>query len=268
VLEEIIETKRKSAYVVEQILAAIERGEYKQGDKLPPERTIAQQMNVSRNCVREALSALQIAHVLESRVGAGTYVKNPAGAKVDIGQVIGLAKDSKDLLEIWEARKEIEIVLVKLAIDRATSDDLANIASYIEEMRAAVRAEDPQEYLAANERFHLSIADSADNLPLRSALQALHGFTNRELLDEVNIGYVVEGMEKSLREHEDILNAIRNRDEQAGAKAMQVHFRELEGYFENKYLAEANAKSGVAKETNTGGATRAHGLSGYEGERQ
>jgi len=51
VFEEIIETKRKSIYVVEQILAAIKRGDYKQGDKLPPERTIAEQMNVSRNLI-------------------------------------------------------------------------------------------------------------------------------------------------------------------------------------------------------------------------
>ena len=236
--KEIIETKRKNAYAVEQILAAIERGEYKQGDKLPPERMIAEQMNVSRNCVREALSVLQIAHILESKVGAGTYVRNPAGAKVDIGQVIGLVKDTKDLWEIWEARKEIEIVLVKLAIDRATSEDLTHIACHLGEMRDAFRAKDTQKYLAANERFHLSIANSADNLPLQSALQALHGFTNKELLNDVNIGYVIEGMEKSLREHEDILSAIRDRDKQAGTKAMQVHFRELESYFENKYLAE------------------------------
>jgi GntR family transcriptional repressor for pyruvate dehydrogenase complex len=234
--KEIPEPKKKSSYVAEQILAAIRRGEYKQGDKLPPERTIAQQMNVSRNCVREALSALQIAHILYSRVGAGTYVKNPAGAEVDIGQVIGLAKDSQDLLEIWEAREEIEIALVKLAIDRATSEDLAKIARHLGVMRDAVRAKDTQRYLDANERFHLSIAVSANNLPLKSALQALQGFTNKELLDDVNNGYVIESMEKSLREHEDILSAIRNGDEGGGTKAIRAHFKELEDYFKSKYL--------------------------------
>jgi len=239
--EEIIETKRKSAYVVEQILVAIKRGEYKQGDRLPPERTIAEQMNVSRNCVREALSALQIAHILESKVGAGTYVRNPAGARVDIGQVIGLVKDSKDLLEIWEARKEIEIVLMKLAIERATASDLATIREWLEEMRDTVHNQDAEQYLAANEKFHLAIADSANNLALKNALQAFHTFTNKELLDGVNVGYVVEGMEKSLREHEDILRAIRDRDKPAGVAAIQAHFKELENYFESKYLGETES---------------------------
>ncbi len=234
--KEISRSKRKSAYVAEQILAAIKRGEYKKGDRLPAERAIAEQMKVSRNCVREALSALQLSSILESKVGAGTYVRNPVDSKVDIEQALNLAKDTKDLVEIWEARKEIEIVLVKLAIDRATSEDLVNITRHLEEMRDAVRAEDPQGYLAANETFHLAIADSANNLPLQSALRALHAFTNKELLDNVNVGYVIEGMEKSLREHKNILESIRNGDKPGAAEAINAHFRELESYFETKYL--------------------------------
>jgi len=102
VFKKITETKTRTAHVVDQILAVIRRGEYKEGDGLPPERIIAQQMNVSRNCVREALSALQIGNILETKVGAGTYVRNPTGAEVDMGQVLSLAKDSRDLLQIWE----------------------------------------------------------------------------------------------------------------------------------------------------------------------
>jgi len=55
-----IETKRKSTYAAEQIVEAIRRGRYRVGDKLPPEREIAEQMGVSRPSVREAISALQI----------------------------------------------------------------------------------------------------------------------------------------------------------------------------------------------------------------
>jgi len=234
--EAIDELKRKSAYVAEQILASIKCGEYKQGDRLPPERTIAEQMNVSRNCVREALSALQITHILATKVGSGTYVNNAVKSKVDIGKAMMLAKDSKDLLEIWEARKEIEIVLIKLAIERATASDLSTITDYQEEMRDSAHSQDVKEYLAANEKFHLAIADSANNLALKNALEALHGFTNKELLDDVNVGYVIEGMGKSLREHEDILRAIRDQDKAAGVAAIQAHFKELESYFESKYL--------------------------------
>lgn len=234
--KEISRLKRKSAYVAEQILAAIRRGEYKKGDRLPAERAIAEQMKVSRNCVREALSALQLSSILESKVGAGTYVRNPVDSKVDIERALNLAKDTKDLVEIWEARREIEIVLIRLAIERATPADLNEIADHLEEMRRAVSARDQQQYLAANEKFHLSIADSADNLPLRNALQALYSYTNKELLDHVNTGYVIAGMEKSLREHEHILESIRNADKPGAAEAINAHFRELERYLETKYL--------------------------------
>jgi len=242
VFREISNLKRKSAYVAEQILAAIKCGEYKKGDRLPAERVIAEQMKVSRNCVREALSALQLSSILESKVGAGTYVRNPVDSKVDIERALNLAKDTKDLVEIWEARKEIEIVLIRLAIERATPTDLKKITDHLEEMTTAVSARDQQEYLAANEKFHLSIANSADNLPLRNALQALYSFTNKKLLDNVNTGYVIEGMEKSLREHEDILESIRNGDESGAAEAINAHFRELESYFETKYLGRLEEK--------------------------
>jgi len=236
VFKEISNLKRKSAYVAEQILAAMRRGEYKKGDRLPAERVIAEQMKVSRNCVREALSALQLSNILQSKVGAGTYVRNPISTKINIERALNLAKDTKDLVEIWEARKEIEIVLIKLAIERATPIDLKQITKHLEEMRVAVSARNQREYLAANESFHLSIANSADNLPLRNALQALYNFTNQELLDNVNTGYVVEGMEKSLREHTRILDSIRNGDKSGATKAINAHFRELESYFETKYL--------------------------------
>jgi len=234
--KKIPEPKKKSIYVAEQIIAAIRRGEYKQGDKLPPERTIAQQMNVSRNCVREALSALQITHILATRVGAGTYVDNPVGSEVDIEKALRLARDGKDLLEIWEARKEIEIALIKLAINRATPEDIAKISYHLEEMRAAVSVRDINRYLDANKAFHLAIAAGADNLPLRNAVEVLQDYTDKQILNDVNKAYVVDGMEKSLQEHEDILNAIRNGDNVAGTKAIKAHFKELEDYFESKYL--------------------------------
>ncbi|MBI3998745.1 MAG: FadR family transcriptional regulator, partial [Armatimonadetes bacterium] len=69
-----IATKRKSALVAEQLIEAIRSNVYRVGSRLPPERVIAEQMGVSRPSVREALSALQLAGVLESRPGDGTYV--------------------------------------------------------------------------------------------------------------------------------------------------------------------------------------------------
>jgi len=69
-------------------MSAIKQGEYQIGDKLPSERDIAEQMKVSRNSVREALSALQIVGVIESRPGTGTYIRNNVMDKANIDQAV------------------------------------------------------------------------------------------------------------------------------------------------------------------------------------
>jgi DNA-binding GntR family transcriptional regulator len=151
-----------------------------------------------------------------------------------------LAREGKDLLEIWEARKEIEIALIKLAISRASPEDIAEVSHRLEDMRAAVGMRDINRYLHANKEFHLAIAAGADNLPLRNAAEVLQDYTDKQILNDVNKAYVVDGMDKSLREHEDILDAIRSRDPGAGTKAIQAHFKELEEYFKDKYLGGIN----------------------------
>jgi GntR family transcriptional repressor for pyruvate dehydrogenase complex len=112
-----IATKRKSVRVAEQITEAIRKNVYNTGDRLPPERLIAEQMGVSRPSVREALSALQIAGVLESRAGDGTYVVSRADRQ-DAG--ILLLEEEESPVEALEARRVIERAIAQAAArDRA-----------------------------------------------------------------------------------------------------------------------------------------------------
>src|SRR6056297_2305135 len=106
--KKIEEPKRKSSSVAEQIIDAINRLEFALGDRLPSERRIAEQMDVSRNSVREALSALQVIEVVETKAGSGTYVKNLPN-EVNITNALNMAQAGEDLLEVWEARREVEI---------------------------------------------------------------------------------------------------------------------------------------------------------------
>ena len=163
---DIAQTKRKSAYVAEQILAAIRQGEYKEGDRLPPERAIVEQMNVSQNCVREDLSALQISRILEGKVSAGTYFRYSSITNVDIGQALTVLKEGEDLFDICGARKEIESSLIRLDIDRISPDDLDKIHDILEKMREKTQNGDSIGYLDANEEFHLAIANAVDNPPM------------------------------------------------------------------------------------------------------
>lgn len=231
-------TKTKATYVAEQIIEAIEQGEYQIGNRLPSERLIAEQMKVSRNSVREALSALQILGIIESRAGDGTYIRNAVKKKVNIDQLITFVEKSEDLFEVWEARKEIENSLVKLATARANQEDIGEVADTLEEMRKATLTKNNVRFLDANTAFHLSVARAASNLPLINALRPLLEITTQQLLEELELGYIWEEVEECLAGHEAILEAIRKHDRRAGAKAVRTHFDELEKYRRGRYPQE------------------------------
>ena len=233
--QEIKQAKTKGTYVAEQIMSAIEQGEYQIGDKLPSERAIAEQMKVSRNSVREALSALQILGAIESRAGTGTYIRNGVKNKFNIDQVVTFVEKSEDLFKIWEARKEMENSLVKFAIERADKEDINKIVGDLREMRKATLAKDYVGFLDANTDFHISVAKAADNLPLMKALRPLLEITTQELLEELKLGYVWQEVEECFAGHEAILEAIQKHDRKAGAKAVTAHFDELEKYSRGRY---------------------------------
>jgi len=234
--QEIEQVKTKGTYVAEQIMSAIEQREYQIGDKLPSERALAEQMKVSRNSVREALSALQILGIIESRAGTGTYIhRSNVKNNFNIDQAITFVEKSEALFGVWEARREIENSLMKFAVDRANKEDIDKIVDSLAVMRKATPAEDYVRFLDANTDFHISVAKAADNLPLMKALRPLLEITTQELLEELKLGYVWQEVEECFAGHEAILEAIQKHDRKAGAKAVTAHFDELEKYSRGRY---------------------------------
>jgi len=230
------EPKKKSVNVAEEIMRAIRAGEFKPGENLPAERKMAAQMGVSRNSIREALSALQIVGMVESKAGSGNYVAS-YDKKVDIEKALSLVRDSEDLMEIWEARREIEKILARMALRRAESEDLDELRSVLEVFEEAVRVGDYQEYHRANQRFHLLIAGLADNIYLKNALEALMEVTGEHLLKNLVPDYQ-KYMEKSLSIHKRLLKLIHSGDEREIERAVNRHFLELEEYLEERLFRD------------------------------
>lgn len=230
------EPKKKSVNVAEEIIRAIRAGEFKPGENLPAERKMAAQMGVSRNSVREALSALQIVGMVESKAGSGNYVAS-YDKKVDIEKALSLVRDSEDLMEIWEARREIEKILARMALRRAESEDLDELRSVLKVFEEAVSRGDYQGYHRANQRFHLLIAGLADNIYLKNALEALMGVTGEHLLKNLVPDYQ-KYMEKSLSIHKRLLKLIHSGDEREIERAVNRHFLELEEYLEERLFRD------------------------------
>ena len=127
--EKVKQTKfqRKSSFIADQILRMIKTGRYKAGAKLPSERLIAEQMEVGRPSVREAISALQIVGILESRPGEGSYVAEPQGFDALMARALNVLEESDSPFEVLQVRKAVEIGVVHLAVKTATEEDIREI---------------------------------------------------------------------------------------------------------------------------------------------
>ncbi len=156
--------------VVAYIQRLIEGGDLKAGDKLPPERELAQLIGVSRPSVRAGLQSLATVGVVDSRRGAGTFVaEGPPLLDVNplslFSALHGIPQD-----EIFETRRVIEIDLAGLAAERARDAELAVISEEVMEMFASI--DDVQRFLIHDIRFHRAVAAAARN-PLLAAIMEM-----------------------------------------------------------------------------------------------
>jgi len=232
---EVRNAKKKSTRVVQEILSALSNDVYRPRDKLPPERVLAGEMKVSRACIREALSALKVLGLVESKVGDGTYVLPGGSENRELLQVLFSARRENDLLDIWEARAEIEAVIVKLATEFATQKTIARMERYLEDMQSMVVAQDMRGYLNIDRDFHLAIARGTDNPLLESIIRPLIGITNDDLLENILPSHLPRRLQESFSEHKKILIAIQNRDEEAAVLAVRNHFNRVREFYGRRF---------------------------------
>jgi GntR family transcriptional repressor for pyruvate dehydrogenase complex len=223
-----IATKRKSVSIAEQITEAIRLNAYRVGDRLPPERVIAEQMGVSRPSVREALSALQIVGVLESRPGDGTYVVKAPDRH---NAVISLLEEEESPVEALEARRLLERAIVQVAAARMTPQALQRLSRALDELRAAAEARDYAALTEANGPFHLAIIRAIGNDLLERAVRPMIDVMQRQLAQEMrrreyslNSSY----FDDVYHVHDEVYRALAAGDGAGAAKAMDRHFDLIE----------------------------------------
>src|SRR5881398_1447657 len=135
-----VSVARASSSIADQIRQAIVTGKLDQGERLPPERELAEQFGVSRVTVRDALRALEAMGLIEVKVGArgGAFVTVPSGSIV--GQTMSdmMMMSAVSPEDIVEARLAVELGTVTLACARATEDDIARMRAHVERASEAI----------------------------------------------------------------------------------------------------------------------------------
>lgn len=153
------EPKRLYQSVAAQILALIRQGEFPPGERLPPERELAQQLGVSRPSLREALIALEIGGQIEIRMGSGVYVREAAGGSGGGEHAIAALGESPS--ELMQARIAIEGTVIVLATGKFTAATLDRLRRVLERMRKLAAA--GKSPVDADRQFHMLIAETTGN---------------------------------------------------------------------------------------------------------
>lgn len=209
--------------VVSYVLTMVRDGRIAKGDRLPPERTLAEELKMSRAVVREALSALQISGYVERRAGDGTFLAvSPEELETTSSSHVPVSMSLVDALEL---RMDLEIAAVVLACRRARPSDILRMEAIIVAMREYVDDENYEGYLDASMDLHLSIGRAAHSAPLQMS-QSRN--TEKARCDQWLLAerYTPKIAERSIAEHEAIVEGIRQRDVVAATNAVWQHYNE------------------------------------------
>ncbi|GAB7388864.1 L-lactate utilization/bacilysin biosynthesis transcriptional regulator LutR [Bacillaceae bacterium] len=229
--------------VAEQIKQMILRGDLKPGDKLDSVQQLAENFQVGRSAVREALSALRAMGLIEMKQGEGTYVcqYDPRSLVQPISSAVLM--NEKDIRELLEVRKILEVGAVGVAAVRWEPADLQPMEEALAEMRAGVGDEELGE--RADLKFHIAIAHATHNemlMTLMNSVSEIMGETMRETR-RIWLFSRQTTVERLYQEHRAIFEALRQRDVNEAQQRMLTHLVQVEEvltkYFQQRKPTQA-----------------------------
>lgn len=208
--------KPKRLSLVEQVTKEIEtliqQKYWKVGQKLPPEKSLMEQFDVSRNTLREAIRALVHVGLLTTKQGSGTIVTSASTFEAVLSEHIA----QQNLLQVLEVRIALETEAAYLAAERRTKDDIHKMELYIEACQLAYDENDMERFLEADISFHQVIVEASDN----SVLIDLYASLNDSLY--YSIAQNISGFDTNKNEievHHQLFSAI---EKQQAHKASDI----------------------------------------------
>lgn len=216
--------------ICHKMVSHLIRGQWHEGEKIPTERELCQKLGVGRASLREALKALEIMGMIETRSGDGTYVcrRSDFFSKPILWAIA--SSSEAQTRELVEARTLIEVELAGLAAERATP---ASVERLSEELDAMERLRgDPQGFVQADVNFHLVIGHAAANLILVNALELTRNLLQQWMLTAVTVNGVSK---KACAQHKRILIAVKAHDSAAAREEMRKHLHDMATFLSQKW---------------------------------
>ncbi|MEO9339524.1 FCD domain-containing protein [Mesorhizobium sp. SB112] len=230
-----IDHSRTADEVVRQIESLILEGVLRVSDRLPGERELARQFDVSRPILREALKALELRGLLVTRHGGGTYVADVIGQIFSKPVIELIASHNKASADYLEYRREIEGVAAEYAAKRATSEDREMLSRIMARMEETHRLEDVDQDAAIDLEFHNAVGECAHNIILLHTLRACYRLLSEDVFHNRQLAFALPGArDKLLVQHQAIHAAIIEGDAPRARQAAMDHIS-----FVERAMAEA-----------------------------
>ncbi|MDQ4504105.1 FCD domain-containing protein [Sinomonas sp. ASV322] len=211
---------------IDKIKEMLLAGELRPGDRLPPEKDLADRLGLSRSSLREAVKALELIRVLDVRRGDGTYVTTlePKLLNEALGFIVELHQ-ARGVVELLEVRRMLEPAAAAQAAHRMGPDGFAALRA---SMAGITEETSVEELVEHDAEFHRIIAAQAGNSYLSSLLEALSSQTLRARIWR---GLTEEqAVARTLAEHDAIARALEQRDTELVRALVTVHVSGVEAW--------------------------------------
>ena len=228
--------KNEKAYekVIEHIKNEIWQGTLKRGERLPPERELADSLGVSRNSVREAIRTLGLMGFVSSMQGAGNFVTCDIQQNMSESLRMMLLLGETNYLQICQLRCGLETENARLAAERILPKQTARLQELVELMRQEPDAEKASRY---DLEFHRLLCEASGNRLIKALFSAMMA-TVEDFISTMyrRISQNEEQMEKLHAAHGQLAQALAAHDHSAAAHALMAHFETVDASIKEEML--------------------------------
>jgi GntR family transcriptional repressor for pyruvate dehydrogenase complex len=237
-----VKQERLSDAIVRQLESLILEGVLRPGERLPPERELAAQLQVSRPSVREALQRLEAAGLVETRHGGGTFVRNAFAETLTDPLADLFQRHPEAAVDFVEFRYTLDGIVAYYAALRGTDADREILTQRFRAIEAVHGKDDFAEEADRDADFHIAIAEASHNIVLLHVVRSLLELLRKDIIFNRNVLYSRKDARDLLMEqHRKIYEFIMNRDAEGARSAAQAHMRHVEQALREDRLSEARS---------------------------
>ncbi len=218
-----------------QIKRLIVDGKLKPGDRLPPERELIKELGVSRPSLREALNSLVTMGFLEVRQAKRTFVKSVTSKLIGDPLALLIKADTQKIFDLIEVRKAIETWAAYHAAQRASKEDVQQLAIIIGEMKKAF--EEGRSWEKEDADFHLAIAKATHNTIHMHIMSGIYDLL-KESMAKIFIDR--ENVKKLMNHHRQIFQAIKTRSPDKARQKTLDHLNYVESEVKKSTSQQGN----------------------------